>query len=578
MRFFKQSATVLAVTAMWMGAGSAWAQMAPNAPVSDGVRGLSDVPAKHWAAQSIRTLQEKYDVMLGFSDRTFRGSKTMTRYELAAALAKLLTRIEERIAIATGAPVDVSGDVSVDDLRTIAKLQREFREELDALKIRTDGIDARIATLEKRVRISGVHRVDYRDFLADPPGNTLTNALTGDVRWRNSLNFDAELGDDLSATGTLNIDIYSPQSSANAFLRGVNPAAPVTDVYAVKSLLTYNPGWMQYAVGMGAMRQHLDLGSGVTDPFKRQLWQNGSGGYGFVGTPALRRDGSFALSGGNAGAPLWLPGTNVIEDVLDPNNSSLLAPHGNWLTASRFALGPINVGLGYHRGALAGFGLFGGIAGLGDSLPAMQMWNTDGQAIATLGFNLAGARFNVLANSPGASVGDTQRNDKTFGASLDLGNDALNLSAEVLGTGSWGARDFAASKGSLRLGSSDIFGTGIGLSAGMVSGSLNGSRNNLLIGGADYTSLGLVMKTPALMMLPSVTVAAQNTGRGLALAGVNGAISSGISVSTDVRLFGLPAINLEYSRAKFGATGDQSLWGPAGFSHDQLALGSTVKF
>src|SRR3989338_6206792 len=103
-------------------------------PVSE----LKDVTPDHWAYAAIQSLIEKYEVMEGFPDKSFRGPKTLTRYEMAAALAKVMAKVEELIASATGNPISVDPGVNPEDLRTIARLQREFRDELEVLKGRVD--------------------------------------------------------------------------------------------------------------------------------------------------------------------------------------------------------------------------------------------------------------------------------------------------------------------------------------------------------------------------------------------------------------------------------------------------------
>src|SRR5690606_4720523 len=45
-----------------------------------------DVNPDHWASQAISELINKYcGIMVGYPDNTFRGSREMTRYEMAAA-------------------------------------------------------------------------------------------------------------------------------------------------------------------------------------------------------------------------------------------------------------------------------------------------------------------------------------------------------------------------------------------------------------------------------------------------------------------------------------------------------------
>lgn len=615
----KLSATLLAGSVTL--AGTAMLTAAPAmalTPVSE----LKDVSPDHWAYNAIQTLVEKYQVMEGFPDRTFRGNKTLTRYELAAALAKVMARVEQRIAQATGQSVEVEPGVNPEDLRTIARLQREFREELDTLKARVDTIDSRLMALEKRVRVSGKMQADYRDFTSAPGNNALfegrlpTGGVSADFRVRNSLNFDAALMEDLAFMGQLNVDVYNPQSSANAYLRG-SSAAPITDVYVPKAVLGYNPGWINYSAGIGALRDHMAIGSSLQDPFKSNIWTNATGGYGFVGTPGLPAAGlagtpSIGGAAGAMGAPVWLTGTNVLVDLVDPNNSQAYEPTGNLISAAQANLGPLKIGFGVQRGALTGPYVQAGsitnpgagmTAGLPTTVPGLQTWQQGSFGVITAGLDLGLARLQVLANSPVLSLGNTATSDKMLGASLDLGSDALGLTAEVATTSNFMFSGLNASKGSLRLGSGNLFDTGFGVALGLVAGDNGfggmGANNvsggfasgaqypaagtigtsNLFAGQADYHSWGLMLKTPAFFIIPSLTLAAQNAGTGLTPAGLGAtAFGSGATIQTDFQIFGLPTLTAEYSVGKFGTAGDQVIWGSSPWTHEQLAVRTQVKF
>lgn len=53
-----------------------------------------DVPKDHWAAESVQMLS-KAGVVNGYPDNTFKGDKTVTRYELAVALQAMIEYIKE---------------------------------------------------------------------------------------------------------------------------------------------------------------------------------------------------------------------------------------------------------------------------------------------------------------------------------------------------------------------------------------------------------------------------------------------------------------------------------------------------
>jgi hypothetical protein len=96
---------------------------------------LSDVQPTDWAFQAVQSLVERYGCIEGYPDRTFRGNRAATRYELAAALNACLNAISERF-------------VTAEDLATIRQLQEEFAAELATLRGRVDALEARTAELE----------------------------------------------------------------------------------------------------------------------------------------------------------------------------------------------------------------------------------------------------------------------------------------------------------------------------------------------------------------------------------------------------------------------------------------------
>lgn len=103
---------------------------------------LSDVQPTDWAYEALRSLIERYGVIAGYPDGTFRGNRAMTRYEFAAGLNAALTRISEIISRAT------ENAVRREDLGTLSRLQEEFATELAVLRGRVDGLEARTAELE----------------------------------------------------------------------------------------------------------------------------------------------------------------------------------------------------------------------------------------------------------------------------------------------------------------------------------------------------------------------------------------------------------------------------------------------
>ncbi|NCJ07063.1 iron uptake porin [Synechococcales cyanobacterium C] len=96
---------------------------------------LSDVQPTDWAFQALQSLVERYGCIAGYPDGTFRGNRSATRYELAAALNACLDNISDRFA-------------TREDLEAIRALQEEFAAELALVRGQVDSLEARTATLE----------------------------------------------------------------------------------------------------------------------------------------------------------------------------------------------------------------------------------------------------------------------------------------------------------------------------------------------------------------------------------------------------------------------------------------------
>jgi Carbohydrate-selective porin, OprB family/S-layer homology domain len=103
---------------------------------------LRDVQPTDWAFQALQSLVERYGVIAGYPNGTYRGNRAMTRYEFAAGLNAALDRINELISAST------ENIVSREDLATLQRLQEEFAAELATLRGRVDVLEAQTAVLE----------------------------------------------------------------------------------------------------------------------------------------------------------------------------------------------------------------------------------------------------------------------------------------------------------------------------------------------------------------------------------------------------------------------------------------------
>jgi len=105
---------------------------------------LSDVKPTDWAFQALQSLVERYGCIAGYPDKTYRGNRAMTRYEFAAGLNACMDRVNDLISAST------ADMVKKEDLATLRKLQEQFSAELATLRGRVDGLEGKVATLEKQ--------------------------------------------------------------------------------------------------------------------------------------------------------------------------------------------------------------------------------------------------------------------------------------------------------------------------------------------------------------------------------------------------------------------------------------------
>ncbi len=128
----RQTAMALAAVFAMSVAGTALA--APANP-------FTDVPAKHWAYDSVNKLA-KAGVISGYGDGTYKGDKTLTRYEMATIVAKAMANSDKADAAAK---------------KDIEALKAEFGAELNNLGVRVDNLEKNAS----KVKFTGEIRERY---------------------------------------------------------------------------------------------------------------------------------------------------------------------------------------------------------------------------------------------------------------------------------------------------------------------------------------------------------------------------------------------------------------------------------
>ena len=105
---------------------------------------FADVPADHWAYDAIDQLVAD-GVVEGYGDGVYAGDKAITRYEMAQIVARAMANCDK-------------GDAA--DKATVDKLAAEFSTELDALGVRVEKLEKKVAGL-KNLQVYGDMRLRY---------------------------------------------------------------------------------------------------------------------------------------------------------------------------------------------------------------------------------------------------------------------------------------------------------------------------------------------------------------------------------------------------------------------------------
>jgi len=132
-----------------------------------------DVPAKHWSYDAVNSLA-KAGIIDGYGDGTFKGDKSISRYEMAQIVAKAMAHSDKATA---------------DQKASIDKLAVEFASELEGLNVRVSKLEKNSST----VKVTGEARLRYED----------TDQSDRTFKLRTRVNLDGTINDNWSYYGRL---------------------------------------------------------------------------------------------------------------------------------------------------------------------------------------------------------------------------------------------------------------------------------------------------------------------------------------------------------------------------------------
>lgn len=148
--------------------GTAWAASA-----------YDDVPADHWAYNALDYLTQR-GVLEGYPDGFFKGDRTLTRYEFAQAIARLLDTIE------TGSP-DEQIRIMADTLRA------EFSDQLAAINAKLAGLEGTVNDLDSRMSDLEAKTDDNASKLGDLAGKVA--GLKPGPEWKGAFRYRWQFDD-----------------------------------------------------------------------------------------------------------------------------------------------------------------------------------------------------------------------------------------------------------------------------------------------------------------------------------------------------------------------------------------------
>lgn len=135
----RKTLTLILIVAFSFSQHLAYAQAARQKDASVvAVNELNDLEGNEWAYKAVQELVEKYDVLEGYPDGSYRGKKPTTRFELAAAVYDLATYFSNEVAL------------DREDLAKLAKLLDEFSGEIKTLQGKVNELETKVAGLDTR--------------------------------------------------------------------------------------------------------------------------------------------------------------------------------------------------------------------------------------------------------------------------------------------------------------------------------------------------------------------------------------------------------------------------------------------
>ena len=464
---------------------------------------LSDVKPTDWAFQALQSLVERYGCIAGYPDKTYRGNRAMTRYEFAAGLNSCMDRVNDLIAAST------ADMVKKEDLAALRKLQEQFAAELATLRGRVDGLESKVATLEKQqfsttTKLQGEVIFAVSGVLGDRKANATGNNL-GKLDTNTILSDRVRLGLSTSFTGkdTLFTRLQARNTPSFAGATGTNMARLSFDGDNANSVEVDK---LYYRFPLGKARVTLDATGGEfynnVNNFNGQLASDSTGSISRFGrfNPIYRyaQGGSGATVNYNITPQIGVSAGYLAKNANNPSDGNGLFNSGNAILAQLEYKVSTNLGLGltYVRGydRTASVLPATSVAVSGGTGSARANSPFGGDATTSDNFGVQGSFAFSPAINLGGWVGYTSANrEAAGGGNVSIWNWAVTLALPDLGK--------KGNLGGLIVGQQPKV-TGGSRTVGLVTTNLAESSSNFFVEGLyRYQLNDKVSITPGLMVI-----------------------------------------------------------------------------
>lgn len=186
---------------------------------------FADLPADHWAYKAVSELA-RVGIIEGYDDKTFRGDKTMTRYEMSQVVEKAM---------------DNSGKANAKQKALIDKLASEFALELNKIDTRVTNIDNRVKKLEDANKKS--MKVGFDSMIAYNVDSAAAGTPTAQGPEKLISRYRLHLTTDLSETTSFWMRLGTNFVMAGGKENSTSPAAPSTYAYIDQAYFTLKNVW-----------------------------------------------------------------------------------------------------------------------------------------------------------------------------------------------------------------------------------------------------------------------------------------------------------------------------------------------